>query len=212
MPGGGSQKVQKSPEEKALTKIAGEAYARNKTVYDPIVDKYITKAKDSTAPLHIAQGAANAETQKGFEPLLTNVAKQDFATGAAPNGSGRFEGDLGNAIVDKTQSRGLSLAGARGAAKDIQLGRLGQLISYGQGRATQATAGLADAASVAQKQSIYDANAASQQRNQVLSGVGSLAGAGYGAYKAGAFGGGVGNSGNLYQGQDGIQTGVYGYH
>lgn len=189
--GGGSskqQKVKATPEEKALKQISVEAYNRYKTVYQPVVDKFIAKAKNVTRPVEITTSRARAATEAAFAPAIQNLEKADMAYGAEP-GSGRFSGDVGDALINKGTAGGLGVSSARVAGKDVAVGRLNQLISYGQGKAGSAVNGLSNAASAAQQQAIQDAALSAQSRADTINTIGSAAAGLYGAYKGGGGGG-----------------------
>lgn len=176
---GGSKQIPPSASETALAQIAQQAFARQKAVYDPLVQKYITASKDTTTPVSQVRGMANVSTQQAFGQATPTAVASTQARG----------GNVGATIADlnlgKAQSGALGQSNAIGAGKNLSLSRTNQLIGYGRNQPVQAVTGLGSTGQAALNTSITDAEIAANQKAQLLGLAGTVAG---GAAGAGGFG------------------------
>lgn len=154
---GGGGSIPETSEEHALAKVAAQSFARQQEIYQPLVNKYIAMAKDSSVPIQQAKNASNVATEQAYAPATRQAVGGAMATGRSPAET------LSQMSLSKTASKGVGNATAADAGLKVALGRDQSLIGYGRGQATNAVTGTEQLAGSAQQQAEYQAGLAANQ-------------------------------------------------
>lgn len=161
----GSAPQQKETEqERALAEVASEQWARYKEVGIPAREEFFKRVNDSgTEPANtFARGAAASATSAKYGEL-----------GLKTRPAGQFGLAMARARDAETNTMGASLS-----QEDMHVGGLQDVVSMGQGEATQARAGLSDLAVQASQKATMDATNQYNHRAGNMAAAGTLIGAG----------------------------------
>lgn len=186
MCGGGDPEVKETPEQKELARIAVERWEKYQQMYKPVEQQYFDHVDNLATPeaSERAGGVAAVNVESAFaDAIQTDIAQMTTeGTGVDPS-SGKFQ----SAIADHTQRKGAARAEninrSMQAVDDAHIGGLQNIVAKGNNQAGEAIAGFGDVArrssDEARSQAINDSN----QSQSTAGAVGTLAGAGYGAYR-----------------------------
>lgn len=180
---GGTKTQGPGSDEQALASISGQAFERQKEVYNPVIKKYSAQADNGTAINQRVAGSSNVATQQAFSQATPGAVSTALRRG------GSVGDTLAGVEAGKTQSEASGQSSAVSKGKNIQLSELGQVIGFGRGQTAQATYGLGQVGELQTKQELQNAQLAADQSAQIGSGVLSAAAFGAGALGYGASGG-----------------------
>lgn len=177
----GSQRVEETPEQRAVAQIASEQYEDYITRFVPVENQAIAQALDTEGRLQQLRGITNADFFQRFgeqQPqVMSNLAQRGLRAD-----SGAFRSGLGGYLTDRSYALGQGLAGAELASQQDLATNAQRIVNLGQGQANQAAQGIVSAADAAQRQAIMDARSAAAARGALQQIVGTGIGLGLGAY------------------------------
>lgn len=174
-------KAKMTPMEKELARVNYESMQRYQQKYMPMEAGFVKDIMNSkNQSVQNAQNEAAGSSQMAFE---RNQPQQEMglAGAGATINSGRGIFGRQGANEDLATSRASNTVAAGGAARDAYYRNLGALVAQGKGKEIDALRTGTQAASMASKQAIIDAQAsqgARMARNQLI---GTAAGYGLGA-------------------------------
>lgn len=161
---GDAPQQKETEQERALAEVASEQWARYKEVGIPAREEFFKRVNDSgTEPANtFARGAAASATSAKYGEL-----------GLKTRPAGQFGLAMARARDAETNTMGASLS-----QEDMHVGGLQDVVSMGQGEATQARAGLSDLAQQASQKATMDATNQYNHRAGNMAAAGTLIGAG----------------------------------
>lgn len=181
-------KAKMTPMEKELARVNYESMQRYQKMYMPMEAGFVRDVMNSERPsTQAASNEAAGSSQFAFERNQP-AQEMSLATTGSEMGGGRSIFGRAGANEDLATSRAQNVTGARGAAKDAYYRNLGTLVAQGKGQEVEALQAGTQAAGLANKQAIIDAQAsqgARMARNQLI-GTAVGFGAGYGLQGGGA--------------------------
>lgn len=176
MSGGKNKGIPETAQQRELATIGTEWARINDTRFRPLQRNLVRQAMDGTRERRDAASASNVKTQQAFAQARPQVAASQVRSGAAI-GSGRFNAAVGGTATDSGLSAGLGLSDAKQAVEGDLASKRQALIDLGVGKVASGSAGLAQAANIAQANAITDARNSAASRAATSGIVGAAAGA-----------------------------------
>lgn len=175
MGGGGSNKVEETPQQKAFAKVSMQKWSDYKTKYRPYEDKFMRDVDrlNTENSYQQASDLASVPVESEFTGAVMNTASQMTSGGINPN-SGKFQEELNKIDRKKQQVKADYQNQAQIGQQDRYVSGVQNIVRMGQGQSTQAMQGLGDVASMANQRASNDANISAQNRygtQQVVGGV-----------------------------------------
>ncbi|MGB0662774.1 MAG: hypothetical protein ACPGMR_03185 [Pontibacterium sp.] len=181
---GDSQEVEESEEQRALAQVGAEQWNYAQETLVPLQDMYIEKVNqmDSQANKDFLEGKTNIGMQSGLASGFDQVVSG--ASGAGLDlSSGALKGGLVDSALGSAQVGGDTAARALTQQDELKVQGLQNVVAMGAGQETQAIAGLADSASLAQSTARQNATNSFNRRSANLQTLGTIAGAGTSYYQ-----------------------------
>lgn len=187
MCGGGDAEVKETKEQKELAKIAMERYQKYKEFYVPAENEYMNYVTEQVNSDQ-RQAAIEGASVGASESAATQALQQDIGrlttqgTGVNPD-SGAFKTAINENAVDRGDSRVNNSQRSLQALEDAEMAGMQNIVAMGNNQQGAAVQGFGDVASLsasyARNEAVSDFNE-SMGREDLA---GTVAGAGYGAYK-----------------------------
>lgn len=193
MSGGGDDKVEETPEQKAVVEIAAKKWNFSQQTLKPLMQQYMDKTDSmkSGAALSYQGGRSNEEAQAVQQQQRMEVQEQGRQAGLDPS-SGRAQMTGSQLSAGQADAAGDYAGRAQNEQINQHVMGLQNITAIGQGQAGQAQAGLGHLAEVGAQEQRADAQNKFNRRSANMQLVGSLAGAGAGyAKENGMFGSGM---------------------
>lgn len=183
--GGGSDRVEETPEERQLARIATERHQRYKELFRPVENEYIERVQGiDEGDADQAAGMVSAGLEHEGAARGDEVRQGLIETGAAP-GSGRFNTAESGVDQAVASGKGLGIGRSRRRTENRRLAGIESAISIGQGEDAEAMSTISDVARETQQESIEDARIAANNRGANAQAFGSAAGLGLSMYRGG---------------------------
>jgi len=162
-------------EQKEMAAIAAESYDDWRERWLPLQQSFFEDTMDVAPRRRQALDTAATDYAQAFGRAQQGLESRLFGSGAAP-GSGRYAMGLAGFADDRAQALGQGMADVDALIDDQYAQGLQALIDIGRGERTQALQGLSEAADLAQRRSLADAQNAFQGRAAMQDAIGSAAG------------------------------------
>lgn len=182
--GGGDPEIKDTVDQQVLARIAAEQYERNRTIYDGSEEEFIGYADGfgSEAKRADARQMSAAATTGAYSDRFGAIAKSLAASGVNPN-SGTFMSEMWGNATQQAEGGTSNVNRTLQALDDTGLQAQANVVAIGNKRAGSALAGMSDIASMSAAEADNDARqrSYSSQANEYT--LGTVAGAGYSAYR-----------------------------
>jgi hypothetical protein len=177
MGGGGSNKVDETPQQKAFAKVAMQKWADYGQKYRPYENKFMRDVDrlNTENSYQQASDVASVPVESEFTGAVMNTATQMTSAGLNPN-SGKFQEELNKIDRKKQQVKADVQNQAQIGQQDRYVSGVQNIVRMGQGQSTQAMQGLGDVASMANQRANADANVSAQNRYGTQQAVGATVG------------------------------------
>lgn len=162
-------------EQREMADIAAESYDDWRERWLPLQQSFFEDTLDVAPRRRQALDTAATDYAQAFGQAQRGLEGRLQGSGAAP-GSGRYAMGLAGFANDRAQSFGQGMADVDALIDDQYAQGLQALIDIGRGERTQALQGLSDAANLAQRRSLADAQNAFENRAAMQGAIGSAAG------------------------------------
>lgn len=177
--GGGDNKIEETPEQKALAEVAMSRWQDYQTLFRPYEDKFMRRVDNLNTEQKFSQAGNMASAAVGgeFSNAINQSAMRLGAAGINPQ-SGLFQQELIKLEQQKARVKADTVNQAQVAQQDRYTSGLENIVAMGQGQATSAMSGMGDIASNANR---YASNEAQNQyRNNMdnQQAIGGVIGAG----------------------------------
>ncbi|MCO7225933.1 hypothetical protein [Pleionea sp. CnH1-48] len=173
--GGGSARIDETPEEQKLAEIAKQKWIRYKEEFRPFEDKLYSELRMDESDHRTAKGINTAHLNQQYNQVQQQVQEQQRRQGTNPN-SGRYKKALDK--VFNAQSQGTAFQQSQ-TDLDVEnqhyLG-LQKMVNIGRGIQDDSEAGLMTVTNDAANQAAHQAGLARKQTNNNASGFGQFAG------------------------------------
>ncbi len=172
-------KVKETKEQTALTDVAVGKWKRYKEVYAPLQDEYIKQvgAQNTAGAYSAARGAAGSATSAAFEEPRRQMEAALESRGVNPN-SGRFSASTSRLADARAKSSADTQGKAQTDQQSDHIMGLSNVVAIGQGKSAEAQQGFSSLAKNAQNKAMNDATNSFNNKAEMTSTLGSLAGAG----------------------------------
>lgn len=186
--GGGNNRVEETPHEKELARIAAEQFGRYQEVFQPVEDAFIEDVRSiDEGDEEIAAGMTAADTARSTDAATDEATAQAMGAGATP-GSGRFNDAVTDTARAGAEAGGFGVAGARRGTEDRAVAGKMAAVNIGLGKKAEGIEGISDIARRAHEDAVDDARRASIAESRNERAVGTAAG--FGIKKLEPFSGG----------------------
>lgn len=176
--GGGDGKIKETEDEKAFAEVVSQKWNHYKAKYGEVEQKYMDKVDslDSEGAANFAKGSANQHTQAAFSKAQEGVRDSHTMAGLNPN-SGASKAKMHEFSSSEGEAAGENMARAENSQKDQHIAGISNVVAMGQGKSTEATAGLGGLADSSADKAASDATKAFNDSAMNQQAVGTVAGA-----------------------------------
>lgn len=165
--GGSGDKVEETPQERAMTEMANNKMRDYEQRWLPVQRQFAARTmkmgEPDSAARRQAKGAASTETTAKFQEARGGV-EAALANSGAGLGSGRAKSALIGLGDDEATSRAFGMAGADQAVDDAYTQTLGSLMSIGRGEQAQVENAMGRQANMSARTAQSDAGLAAANR------------------------------------------------
>lgn len=191
MGGDGSADIEETPEQKELARIAAEQYQYFEKELMPVRNEYIAemRAGNDADKYERLSGVVATDTSALLDREIGGGVQQLAAENVDPS-SGKFQATVGSMAKEAGSIAADTTNRAQVAQQDAYISGLSNVIAMGEKKATQATAGLSDVAAASYDHARQSKVNSLDKRNNVQTGLGMVAGAGFDMATANKDGGG----------------------
>lgn len=175
---GDDGKIEETEDEKAFADVVSQKWNHYKEKYSGVEQQYMDKVDslDSEGAKTFAEGSANQHTQAAFSKAADDVRDSHTAAGLNPN-SGASKAKMHEFATNEGEATGENMARAGNSQKDQHIAGISNIVAMGQGKSTEATAGLGGLADSSADKAASDAVKAFNDSAANQQAVGTVAGA-----------------------------------
>ena len=183
MGGGGDNKIEETPEQRAQAEVAMMQWKDYLNKYRPFEDAFMEDVDrmNTGQQYNQAAGLAAVPVESEFSTAVRDTSRAMVGGGLNPN-SGAFKSNLSKLDRAKSTTKADNMNQAQVGQQNRYVGGISNIVRMGQGQETEAVQGFGDLASMSSRKAYNDANNALNNRrdNQQLAGAVVGAGTRYG--------------------------------
>lgn len=183
MGGGGDNKIEETPEQRAQADVAMMQWKDYLSKYRPFEDAFMEDVDRMNTGQQYNQvaGLAAIPVESQFSTAVRDTSSAMVGRGLNPN-SGAFKSNLSKLDRAKSTTKADNMSQAQVGQQNRYVGGISNVVRMGQGQETEAVQGFSDLASMSSRKAYNDANNALSNRrdNQQLAGAVVGAGTRYG--------------------------------
>lgn len=183
MGGGGDNKIEETPEQRAQADVAMMQWKDYLNKYRPFEDAFMEDVDRMNTGQQYNQvaGLAAVPVESEFSTAVRDTSRAMVGGGLNPN-SGAFKSNLSKLDRAKSTTKADNMNQAQVGQQNRYVGGISNIVRMGQGQETEAVQGYGDIASMSSRKAYNDANNALSNRrdNQQLAGAVVGAGTRYG--------------------------------
>jgi hypothetical protein len=183
MGGGGDNKIEETPEQRAQAEVAMMQWKDYLNKYRPFEDAFMEDVDrmNTGQQYNQAAGLAAVPVESEFSTAVRDTSRAMVGGGLNPN-SGAFKSNLSKLDRAKSTTKADNMNQAQVGQQNRYVSGISNIVRMGQGQETEAVQGFGDLASMSSRKAYNDANNALNNRrdNQQLAGAVVGAGTRYG--------------------------------
>lgn len=183
MGGGGDNKIEETPEQRAQAEVAMMQWKDYLSKYRPFEDAFMEDVDRMNTGQQYSQvaGLAAIPVESQFSTAVRDTSRAMVSGGLNPN-SGAFKSNLSKLDRAKSTTKADNMNQAQVGQQNRYVSGISNIVRMGQGQETEAVQGFSDLASMSSRKAYNDANNALNNRrdNQQLAGAVVGAGTRYG--------------------------------
>lgn len=183
MGGGGDNKIEETPEQRAQAEVAMMQWKDYLNKYRPFEDAFMEDVDrmNTGQQYNQAAGLAAVPVESEFSTAVRDTSSAMVGGGLNPN-SGAFKSNLSKLDRAKSTTKADNMNQAQVGQQNRYVSGISNIVRMGQGQETEAVQGFGDLASMSSRKAYNDANNALNNRrdNQQLAGAVVGAGTRYG--------------------------------
>ena len=183
MGGGGDNKIEETPEQRAQADVAMMQWKDYLSKYRPFEDAFMEDVDrmNTGQQYNQAAGLAAVPVESEFSTAVRDTSRAMVGGGLNPN-SGAFKSNLSKLDRAKSTTKADNMNQAQVGQQNRYVSGISNIVRMGQGQETEAVQGFSDLSSMSSRKAYNDANNALNNRrdNQQLAGAVVGAGTRYG--------------------------------
>lgn len=177
MGGGGDNKIEETPQQRALARASMNRWNDYQQYYRPVENRFMEQVNDMNADGQYSQAAnmASIPVEQQFSQAVTQNANQMIGAGINPN-SGLFKAELDKLDRNKASVKADMMSQGQMAQQNRYIGGLQNVVAIGQGQATTAMDGMGSISSMSAQKASSEAGLRQQSINDNRGMIGAAAG------------------------------------